>query len=357
MKICILTQTFNSQTGAGVFASNLMNGVKKQNPNMAFSVMTGEDFLKPNIYQLLKNWLHIRNEIKKSDLVHALDAYPYGVIACMANLGVSKPVIITAVGSGSIGKLGNFGWKPQLLRWAYGRATHITAISHYVAQEIKKVLPNLLIEVINPGVDYSFYAGKSDNDGLNISAGFEYIITQGEFKRRKGYTEILPIMKKVMSAHPEVRYVIVANAGKNQSYQKELYELMDELGIRDRVIIKSNLSREALREAYSNARLYLTLPINVRGDVEGFGMAIMEASATGTPAVVGKGSGANDAVRDGGSGFLVDGGNEEQVVEKILSIIDDENLRAKLSNGAKKWASENSWESKVKQYISLYEKI
>src|SRR3989344_5563082 len=356
MKICVLSQTLNSQTGAGVFAGNLIDGVKKRDHRMEFSVMTGEDFLKPNIYQLLKNWLHIRNEIKKSDLVHALDAYPYGVIACMANLGVSKPVIITAVGSGSIGKLSNFGWKPQLLRCAYRRATRVTAISHYVAQEINKVLPNLAIEVINPGVDYEFYAGGTTENGRKDSDN-AYIVTQGEFKKRKGYSEMLPILKKVMGIHSEIRYLIVANTSHNKLYQSEVSSLAEKLGIRNKIIIKSNLTREELREVYRNATLYLTLPINVDGDVEGFGMAIMEAAAVGTPAIVGRGSGANDAVRDGGSGFLVDGRNEEQVVEKILSIIDDENIREKLSNGAKKWASENSWESKVKQYISLYEKI
>ena len=355
MKICILTQTFNSQTGAGVFAGNLIDGVKKRDHSMEFSVMTGEDFLKPNIYQLLKNWLHIRNEIKKSDLVHALDAYPYGVIACMANLGVSKPVIITAVGSGSIGKLSNFGWKPQLLRWAYRRATRVTAISHYVAQEIKKVLADLSIEVVNPGVDYDFYASKSGE--AKTATEYEYIVTQGEFKRRKGYEEILPVIKEVIMVRPDLRYVIVANESRNESYRDKLYKLMEDLGIRDKVVVRSNLSREELRETYRSACLYLTLPINVGGDIEGFGMAIMEAAAAGTPAIVGKGSGADDTVLDGQSGFLVDGGNREQVVEKILLILDNGRLREKLSNGAKKWASENSWESKVKRYISLYERI
>ena len=355
MKICVLSQTLNSRTGAGVFTGSIIGEVKRSRPDIEFSVVTSENYIKPSFYYLLKNWPHIRNEIKKSDLVHALDAYPYGVIACLANLGVSKPVIITAVGSGSIGKLSNFGWKPQLLRWAYRRATRVTAISCYVAREINKVLPGLSIEVINPGVDYDFYGSKSG--GVKTSAEYKYIITQGEFKRRKGYEEILPVIKEVMMVKPDLRYMIVANESRNESYRDKLYKLMEDLGIRDKVVVRSNLSREELRETYRNACLYLTLPTNVEGDVEGFGMAIMEAAATGTPAIVGKGSGADDAVLDGQSGFLVDGGNREQVVEKILLILDNGRLREKLSNGAKKWASENSWESKVKRYISLYERI
>jgi len=149
----------------------------------------------------------------------------------------------------------------------------------------------------------------------------------------------------------------VADTSRNQSYRDELYELMKKLGIRDKVIIKSNLSREELREIYRNAILYLTLPVNVDGDVEGFGLAIMEAAAAGTPAIVGRGSGADDAVSDGQSGFLVDGSNKEEIIEKILSLTDNKKLRKKLSDGALKWAKENSWESKVKQYMNLYEKV
>ena len=357
MKICILTQTLNPRTGAGVFTENVIDGIRRSRLHAELSVMTSENYLKPNILQVLRNWLHIRGKIKEADIVHALDGYPYGVIACLANIGISKPVIITAVGSGSIRKLGGSGWKSLLLRWAYRRATWVTAISNYVANEIKKVLPNLPIKVINHGVDYNFYAETTDDKDTGVPAEYKYIITQGEFKKRKGYVEMLSIMKEVMSERPSVRYMIVADTSRNQIYRDKLYGLMDKLRIRDKVIVKSNLSREELRKAYQNASLYLTLPTNVYGDVEGFGLAIMEAAATGTPAIVGRGSGADDAVSDGQSGFLVDGSNTKEVVRKILLLIDDNRLHEKLSDGALKWARENSWEDKIKQYINLYEKV
>lgn len=356
MKICLLAQTLNPRTGAGVFSGHLVKEVRKQNPNVEFSVMTGEDFLKPSFGALLKNWPRIRSEIRKSDIVHALDGYPYGVMACLASMGILRPIMITAVGSGSIRMLNDFGWRSALLRWAYKRATRITAISRYVAEEVKKVLPNLRIEIINHGVDYEFYAGETTENGRKDSRD-KYIVTQGEFKRRKGYLEMLPILKQVMAVYPEMKYVIVANTSRNESYQREVFGLAERLGTRDKIIIKSNLTRKELRAVYQNALLYLSLPINVCGDVEGFGLSIMEAAAAGTPAIIGRGSGADDAVSDGQSGFLVDGLNAKEVVEKILSIIGNEKLREKLSHGAKKWASRNGWERKAKQYMELYEKI
>jgi len=356
MKICFLTQTLNQRTGAGVFASNIVDRVSLSRPDIRFSVITGEDYLRPGILNIFRNWSHIRNQVKEADIVHAIDGFPYGVIACLANLGTSKPVIITVIGSGSIGKLSGYGLQSFLLRWAYRRAARITAISNYISNEVQKVLPNLSIIVINPGVDYDFYS-KEDNKKYSLIPNAAYVVTQGEFKERKGYMEILPMMKKVIGLRPSVNYVIIGNTGRNQDYQEKLYNKMDKLGIRNKIFVLSDLSGEELRAAFKDAILYFTLPKNHKGDVEGFGMAIMEAAATGTPVVVGKGSGADDAVSDGQSGFLVDGKNEKEVIERILTIIDNRDLRDRLSKGAKKWASENSWESKVRQYVSLYEQI
>ena len=355
MRICLLTHTLRPQTGAGIFAKGIVDGVQHDASDIEFTVLTSENYVEPNVYKILKNWFYIRNEFKHADAIHAVDAYPYGLVACLANITISKPIIITAVGTGSVRKLNGKGLRSLLLRWVYGRATIITAISNYVASEIQKVLPHLSVKVIGPDVDYKFYA-QSINASDETGTKYEYIISQGELKRRKGYSEILPIMKRVMDLRPSIRYVIIANASRNLTYREELYELMDKLGIINKIIIKSDLSREELREAYAKAILYLAMPKNNNGDIEGFGMAIMEASATGTPAVVGKGSGADDAILDGKSGFLVDGENENEVVEKVLSIVDNKDLREKLSKGARKWAETYSLDNKPQKYLSIYDK-
>lgn len=352
MRICYLTHTLDPRTGAGVFTENLINGTRVIRKEAEFSVLTSENHIKPDLLGFLRNLPHIRERFKEADIIHALDGYPYGVVAAIANLGISKPLVITAVGSGSVGLLRQSGFKPKLLKWAYKKADKVTAISRYVANEIRNVLPDISIEIINHGVDADFFKpiGTKENDAL-------YIVTQGEFKRRKGYSEILPIMKKIFDEKPDSKYMIIADTGRNKEYQMELQLLLRTLDIEDKVIIKSGLSREKLRETYQRASLYLSLPKSVEGDVEGFGLSILEAAACGVPAVVGRGSGADDAVSDGKSGFLVDGKDEKQVVEKILSILDNKDLYLKLSAGAREWAEENAWPAKVRQYLKLYEEV
>lgn len=352
MRICLFTHTLNPKTGIGVFTRGIVDGVKTLRPDIEFSSLTSEDYLKLSLFSMFKNWSHIRQEIKNTDLIHAIDGYPYGVVAYLANLGISKPLLITAVGTGSVSMLKGFGWQPILVRRTYTKASSVTAISNYIAKEVKKILPKLSLEVINPCVDYSFYS-QSSNNNLNKN---QYIVTQGEFKKRKGYEKILPIMKELMTKYPRLRYTIVGNTNINKNYFNELVKLMEKLEIRNRVDVKSNLTNEELRETYRNARLYFTLPINYHGDVEGFGMAIVEAAATGTPAVVGRGSGADDTVKHSESGFLVDNENTKEIMERIFSIIEDDKLHEKLSLGAKNFAKGNSPENKAREYVKIYEK-
>lgn len=358
MKICYLTHTLTSCTGIGEFATNLLKGVKKSIHNIDFSIMTGGDLLKPNLFYILFHWVSIRKKIKKSEIVHALDAYPYGFIACLANIFIGRPVIITAIGSGSLQLLWKGGWRSYLLRWVYKRATYITAISHYVADEIKKEIPELTMEVINPGIQYDFWSSKKTNVKDHIFEKLEpYFISVGEFKKRKGYSEMLPIIKEVLKNNPNLSYVIVGNTNKNKKYLDELKKLISSLDIENNVKILSGLSAEELRSAYSHATAYFALPKNVDGDIEGFGMAIVEAAATGTPAVVGKGSGADDTISNGKNGFLISVDGKEDLMKALESLITDRHLHAKMSLEAQQFAKDIKWENQIKKYIMLYKKI
>ncbi len=357
MKTLYLTHTLNNRTGIGEFASNVINGVRKMS-GITPEVLTSEDFLSVNFFKLIMNWPKIRQKIREADLIHALDTYPYGVMAVLAKLFIKKPLIITAIGSGSLQNLQGKGIRTLLLRYAYRKATIVTAISRYVAEEINKVLPEVSVEVINPGVDYRYWGRSENSEITSMLHKFQpYLLTVGEIKKRKGYSVLLPILEKIIKNGSEVQYVIVGNRDRNQKYWNELDVLIRNLGIEREVSVLSNISREDLRTVYQNASLYVLLPQNINGDVEGFGLSVIEAAAAGVPAVVGKGSGAEDAVLHGQSGFLVSSENPEEVRSRIEEIIQNPELRRKLSQGALQFAEKMTWENKIKRYIEVYEKI
>jgi phosphatidylinositol alpha-1,6-mannosyltransferase len=72
-------------------------------------------------------------------------------------------------------------------------------------------------------------------------------------------------------------------------------------------------------------------------DVEGFGIVYLEASASGLPVIVGDSGGAPDAVRDGETGFVVDGRDVEAVAARIVELLEDDDRRRLMGEAGRAW--------------------
>ena len=150
MRICYLADNFSKKYGNGRLAIKIIETAEKNIPNLAIEVLVTKNsgfrgemsILYANKYKLLANFLKIRSVVKKSDLVHAIDGFPFGVIAALACWGTGTKFIITGIGSGAI-QMFSHPYYRRLLKWAYRRAAAVTAISHFIADEIQKQLPGL----------------------------------------------------------------------------------------------------------------------------------------------------------------------------------------------------------------------
>ena len=85
-----------------------------------------------------------------------------------------------------------------------------------------------------------------------------------------------------------------------------------------------------------------------QGDVEGFGIAILEANSLGIPAIGSLGCGIEDAIKNGYSGKLIPHNDSRALNEAIKSIIDD---YESYSENAIKWASQFDWTLIIKEYL------
>ena len=89
------------------------------------------------------------------------------------------------------------------------------------------------------------------------------------------------------------------------SQQKKLEQLGEELGVQTWLYFMERSSEEHLVKALKGSDLFLMLSeAQSDGDVEGFGIAVLEANACGVPAIGSKGCGIEDAIEDHYSGRL-----------------------------------------------------
>jgi phosphatidylinositol alpha-1,6-mannosyltransferase len=171
-----------------------------------------------------------------------------------------------------------------------------------------------------PGIDPTPIRAKY---GL---AGGPWILTVARLEWHKGIDTVIEALPAVRAAHPTAGYV-VAGTGPRQT---QLEQLAARLGVGDAVKFLGFVPDEALPALYNAVDLYVGASRYHDLLVEGFGISLVEASASGIAVVGGRSGGVPDAVRDGETGILVDPEDRADVAAGITRLLGDEALRRRM---------------------------
>ncbi|MBI2446481.1 MAG: glycosyltransferase [Parcubacteria group bacterium] len=349
MKICFLVNDLNIKAGWGRMAFDLINATKERGVDVEI-ILREEGFLKRPFF----NFFKIRKIISDCDIIHAFDVWPFGFLASIYSIGFHKKIIISAIGTYSIAPLYNFFLKILSL-WAYKRADKITAISDYTAKEIKKIIPNLNINVLPNGVNLEKWSNNKIGVFPEIFKSKPYILGVGGVKQRKGYYNSISAFAEITIKFPELKYVIVGQTN-DEDYFNKLKNIISEHNLKDKVIFFKDISDEKLAAFYKNAELFILTPEEHDHQFEGFGLVYLEAAANGLPCIGSRKSGAETAIKEGVSGILVNQGNVHETALAIEKILGDVNFKNKLKSGAIEWARQNTWQKAMLRYFEIYEK-
>ena len=308
--------------------------------------------LYPNKLRLLLELPKIRKIFKECDIIHALDGWPYGVIAALASLGLKKKLIITAIGTGAVQPLYH-NFKKFFLTWAYRKTNEFTAVSNNTRREIQKIIPDLKVSVINHGVDLARIQNVHAGYQKEIEQYKPYILSVGTLKKRKGFAYAIDAFAGIANRFMSLRYVIVGGGPEH----RVLLSKIEHLGLRNRVQFLSNIPHEYLSALYQNAEAFMLLSQDDGKDLEGFGLVFLEAAACGLPVVASKDTSAEDAMIDGKTGFLVPQKNPAAAAEMLAFILADRKIKESFSKEAIRFANSMTWEKAARNYADLYKTI
>src|SRR5258708_9970232 len=116
---------------------------------------------------------------------------------------------------------------------------------------------------------------------------------------------------------------MVSVGRKRETYKKQAQELK----IADAVRFVGNVPDGDLAALYNCAALYRGVSRRADGSrVEGFGVALAEASACGVPVIAGNSGGLPEAVKDGETGLIVEPDNLDAVTEALERLLTDQLL-------------------------------
>ncbi|GGH45920.1 hypothetical protein IA57_09870 [Mangrovimonas yunxiaonensis] len=297
-------------------------------------------------------WLMYLNRIKsyrqmysKADVVLASGKFSLWLVG-LGSVGFKKrPKLAVLHGT-------EVNFQKPLLKWSINQALRqfhkAIAVSQFTANLVKN-LP-LEVQIIPNGITLEDWQQQKTVQKRE-EQDFPILITVGNLTERKGQANVIKMMPQLLEQYPNLRYDCVGLPTE----LKALEQLTHELGVAERVHFHGRLSDQELKEKLLQSDVFVMLSQQTSaGDVEGFGIAILEANALGIPTIGALGSGIEAAIAQGKSGFLVPN-TDAQAFEKALQAI----LKAKeqFRQGALQRAEAHNWKVIVKQYLEVIEAL
>lgn len=290
-------------------------------------------------------------EEEKLDLVHAHYAIPHTLAALLVQ-DILRPAplpVVTTLHGTDITVVGGDPSYKRVTRYALGRSDAVTSVSEYLKNETYRVFGvQREIEVIPNFIDPErFHPQAAPRIRGCFSKGPEAVLMHvSNFRPVKRSLLVIEAFPQVLARH-KATLVMVGDGPERGPCEARAREL----GIRDRVRF---LGSQADVENILPAADVFVLP----SEYESFGLAVLEAMASGVVPVATKAGGLPEVVRDGVDGVLVPEAEMAGLGDRIADVLDDPERLARMKAAAREGATVRFHrDDVVARYEALYESL
>ncbi len=175
----------------------------------------------------------------------------------------------------------------------------------------------------------------------------DYVFFVGRMVHKKGLDVLLKAFAKVQISNLEL---VIEGTGEELENMKSLSK---KLGIGEKVHFTNGQLSETEKFAYMKGALLGVVPSRI----EPFGIVALEYLAAGVPVIVSRTGGLEKIIKDNFTGIFFDNGNENQLSEKIKSLIQDQELRNRLSKNGLEEIHKYDNQHVLSEYLKLYESV
>ena len=365
MRVLLITDTLRPDYGWGRYSIGLIRALR--DAEVSFTLLSPRDLCtEPDLTALpahhrvtsfvsqtrrlsrltLVNALRIRRALADCDVVHCLTE-PYAIPAAI--VAGRTPLVVTLHGTYAVRPFTRPGerWWYEL---AYRRAARLCPVSRFTRSLLPERFQTQKTQVVPEGVETERFAA-----GGGPRAGDPpFLLSVGPIKKRKGYATAIEAFARVHAARPDVEYWI-AGGTDDRRLLSELRDRISALGLQDAVKLLGRVPDAELVSLYQRCAVYWLLTIDDDLQFEGFGLTYWEALASGVPAIGTRRSGAEDAIVDGETGYLVDPHDAEGAARAALALLAmPERARAMGAEGRRRV---HSWDGAAREFIRHYEAL
>lgn len=190
--------------------------------------------------------------------------------------------------------------------------------------------------------------GAPDDPTAPLPPGALLLCGVGRHVERKGFAWFT---ERVMPLLPPDIHLWLAGEGPETP---AIQEAIERNGLDGRVRLLGRISENELTRLYRGADLFVMPNIPVPGDMEGFGVVMLEAGLCGLPTIGARLEGIRDAIREGENGTLLPSGDAPAFARAILGYHGDRDALAAASARAARYTAANfSWSTIVDRYVRV----
>lgn len=239
----------------------------------------------------------------------------------------------------------------------------VLPISRATGEEcVTRGLPQARMRVVPCGVDVARFAADADRSaaratllaalrasGQAVPDDALLLCSVGRLQERKGFHWFVDA---VMPRLPADVVYLLAGDGPTTPQVRASIERRD---LYERVRLLGRVSEEMLRMLYEGADLFVMPNVPVPGDIEGFGVVMLEAGLAGLPTIAAELEGIRDVVREGENGHLLPSGDAEAFAAAIARYHAEPDTLRQASARARRHVETNfSWAAIAAQQLEIF---
>ncbi|MCG6962561.1 MAG: glycosyltransferase family 4 protein [Acidobacteria bacterium] len=283
------------------------------------------------------------------DLVHCHWLISSGLMGALAAGARNRPLVVSAHGSDVF--LQNLLFQTAN-RFVLERARVCTVNSAGTRTRVHNIDANARTEIVPMGIHPSLYGPHlaSVEVRRRMGGGQPQVLFIGRFSRHKGVGHLVRAMPEIARTHPQARLALIGFGPEEANIRRAVAEA----GLEDRVRLVGPIPHSEVPVWLASADL-VVLPSE---KVEGLGVALLEALASGTPVVGSRVGGIPDVIRDGVTGLLCAPADPQDLAAKCTRLLGDEELRRRTTEEGRKLVTQAfSWERIASRFDDIFREL
>jgi len=229
-----------------------------------------------------------------------------------------------------------WGWD-RIAKRIFQEAEIILPICKYLETVTQDYVPNKKTDVFFEGIDSSRWYNV---DGMELKHPCIGLVQRANWW---GKTSEMLILKKVLEEMPDVNFYWVGDGPFRERILKEIgmYENFHWLGKLE--------YPDKVREFLSEIDVYALIT-----GMDLAALSLKEAQLMQKPVIATNVGGNPEMMKDGITGYLVERGNHNEIIEKISLLLNDKKLSEDMGNAGRKFIEETyNWEVIAKNFIRI----